>query len=159
MGKIAEGVKKINFTMLHGNYCYIFIENFRHRFFPCTVTDHEKNSNTIARLIVRFEYTWYFCTLNFLLILGNIHVNALTRARSRYWNSWTSFWIITHEYTRVRVSGYNEDWGNKKNWRNTSAEVGRTEIPGEEISRFTRMYVYNVLIYVYIVVYICAVMY
>ena len=28
MGKIAKGINKINFTMLHGNYCYIIIENF-----------------------------------------------------------------------------------------------------------------------------------
>ena len=27
MGNIAKGVKNINFTMLYGNYCYIFIEN------------------------------------------------------------------------------------------------------------------------------------
>ena len=27
MGKIAKGVKKTHFTMLSGNYCYIFIDN------------------------------------------------------------------------------------------------------------------------------------
>ena len=35
MGKIAEGVNKINFTMLYGNYCYIIIENFPQKFSPC----------------------------------------------------------------------------------------------------------------------------
>ena len=35
MGKIAKGVKKINFTMLYGNYCYIIIENFSKKFSPC----------------------------------------------------------------------------------------------------------------------------
>ena len=34
MGKIAKGVNKINFAMLYGNYCYIFIENFS----PCVLT-------------------------------------------------------------------------------------------------------------------------
>ena len=28
LGKIAKGSNKIHFTMLYGNYCYIFIENF-----------------------------------------------------------------------------------------------------------------------------------
>ena len=28
MGKIAEGVNEINFTVLYGNYCYIIVENF-----------------------------------------------------------------------------------------------------------------------------------
>ena len=37
MGKIAEGIEKINFTMLHGTYCYIFIEKFPQKFSPCTV--------------------------------------------------------------------------------------------------------------------------
>ena len=36
MGKIAKGDKKINFTMLYGNYCYINIENFLKKFSPCT---------------------------------------------------------------------------------------------------------------------------
>ena len=35
MGKIAKGVEKINFTMLHGNYCYIFIEKFPQKSSPC----------------------------------------------------------------------------------------------------------------------------
>ena len=35
MGKIAKGVKKINFTVLYGNYCYIIIENFPQKFSPC----------------------------------------------------------------------------------------------------------------------------
>ena len=35
MGKIANGVNKIYFTMLYGNYCYIFIENFPQKFSPC----------------------------------------------------------------------------------------------------------------------------
>ena len=34
MGKIARGVNKIHITMLYGNYCYIFIENFRQKFAP-----------------------------------------------------------------------------------------------------------------------------
>ena len=38
MGKIAKGVKKIHFTMLYGNYCYIFIENFPKKFSPCAMT-------------------------------------------------------------------------------------------------------------------------
>ena len=37
MGKIAKGVNKINFTMLYGNYCYIFIKNFPQKFSPCSV--------------------------------------------------------------------------------------------------------------------------
>ena len=28
-------VKKIHITMLYSNYCYIFIENFPHKFSPC----------------------------------------------------------------------------------------------------------------------------
>ena len=28
MGKIVEGINKMNFTMLYGNYCYNFIDNF-----------------------------------------------------------------------------------------------------------------------------------
>ena len=36
MGKIAKGAKKIYFTMLYGNYCYIFVENFPQKFSPCT---------------------------------------------------------------------------------------------------------------------------
>ena len=36
MGKIAKGVNKIHFTMLYGNYCYIFIDNFPKKFFPRT---------------------------------------------------------------------------------------------------------------------------
>ena len=35
MGKIAKGVNKIHFTILYGNYCYIFIENFPWKFSPC----------------------------------------------------------------------------------------------------------------------------
>ena len=35
MAKIAKGVEKINFTMLHDNYCYIFIEKFPKKFSPC----------------------------------------------------------------------------------------------------------------------------
>ena len=35
MGKIAKGINKIYFTMLYGNYCYIFIENFPQKFSPC----------------------------------------------------------------------------------------------------------------------------
>ena len=34
MEKIAKGVDKINFAMLYGNYCYIFIENFPRAFSP-----------------------------------------------------------------------------------------------------------------------------
>ena len=37
MGKIAKGVNKINFTMLYGNYCYLFIENFPQKVSPCTI--------------------------------------------------------------------------------------------------------------------------
>ena len=29
--------KKINFTMLYDNYCYIFIENFPQKFSPCNM--------------------------------------------------------------------------------------------------------------------------
>ena len=36
MGKIARGVNKIHITMLYGNYCYIFMENFPRKFSPCT---------------------------------------------------------------------------------------------------------------------------
>ena len=35
MGKIAKGVKKKNFTMLYGSYCYIIIENFPKKFSWC----------------------------------------------------------------------------------------------------------------------------
>ena len=35
MGKIVKGVNKINFTMLYGIYCYIFIENSPKKFCPC----------------------------------------------------------------------------------------------------------------------------
>ena len=37
MGKITKGVHKINFTMLHGNNCYIFIENFPQKVSPCNL--------------------------------------------------------------------------------------------------------------------------
>ena len=36
-GKNRQGVNKINFTTLYGNYCYIFIENFPQKFSPCTI--------------------------------------------------------------------------------------------------------------------------
>ena len=35
MGKIAKGVNKMHFTILYGNYCYIFIENSHQKFSPC----------------------------------------------------------------------------------------------------------------------------
>ena len=41
MGKIAKGVNKINFTMMYGNYCYIFIENLPQKFSPCTVAYYD----------------------------------------------------------------------------------------------------------------------
>ena len=44
MEKIAKGVNKINFTILYGNYCYIFIENFPQKFSPCTITGCVKDS-------------------------------------------------------------------------------------------------------------------
>ena len=37
MGKIARGVNKIHITVLYGNYCYIFIENFPQKFSPCCI--------------------------------------------------------------------------------------------------------------------------
>ena len=42
MGKLAKGVNEINFTMLYGNYCYIIIENFPQKFFPCRLKKFEK---------------------------------------------------------------------------------------------------------------------
>ena len=35
MGKVAKGFNKMHFTMLYGNYCYIFMENFSQKFSPC----------------------------------------------------------------------------------------------------------------------------
>ena len=37
MGKIANGVNKINFTILYDSYCYIIIENFPQKSSPCIV--------------------------------------------------------------------------------------------------------------------------
>ena len=37
MGKIANEVNKINFTMLYGNYFFSIIENFPKNFSPCSV--------------------------------------------------------------------------------------------------------------------------
>ena len=34
-GKNRQKCEQNNFTMLHGNYCYIFIENFPQKFSPC----------------------------------------------------------------------------------------------------------------------------
>ena len=42
MEKIAKGVKKINFTMLYGNYCYIIIENVLKKLSPCGIKFSEK---------------------------------------------------------------------------------------------------------------------
>ena len=35
-GKNRQKCQQHNFTMLHGNYCYIFIENFPKKFAPCS---------------------------------------------------------------------------------------------------------------------------
>ena len=40
MGKIAKGSNKIYFTMLYGNYCYIFIENFSQKLSACILKFH-----------------------------------------------------------------------------------------------------------------------
>ena len=64
MGKIAKGVIKINFTMLYGNYCYIFIENFPQEFFPSR-----------ENLLLNFEFRFIIC-----YILVQIHnLNSIIR--------------------------------------------------------------------------------
>ena len=35
-GKNRQRCQQNKFTMLYGNYCYIFIENFPQKFSPCT---------------------------------------------------------------------------------------------------------------------------
>ena len=42
MGKNAKAVNKIHFTMLYGNYCYIFIENFPQKFSPCRLAQNKE---------------------------------------------------------------------------------------------------------------------
>ena len=36
-GKNRQRCEQNNFTMLYGNYCYIFIANFPQKFSPCTI--------------------------------------------------------------------------------------------------------------------------
>ena len=37
MEKSARCANKIHFTILYGNYCYIFIENLPQKFSPCSI--------------------------------------------------------------------------------------------------------------------------
>ena len=62
MGKITNGVIKINFTMLYGNYCYIIIENFPQKSFPCTIRwarpmfySRSQNSSASSSPIISFN--------------------------------------------------------------------------------------------------------
>ena len=58
MGKIAKGVNKMHFTMLYGNYCYIFIENIPKKFSPCS----NENKNLVGtafqhyKIVIRIIY-------------------------------------------------------------------------------------------------------
>ena len=72
MGKIVEGVNKIHFTMLYGNYCYIFIENFPQKFSPCSWSrnclariDHVHSSTGKIIEILSFPYFYYLIYKNF----------------------------------------------------------------------------------------------
>ena len=60
MGKVAKGVKKINYTVLYGSYCYIIIENFSEKFSPCTFIREKQQkersstrANKIEKLILK----------------------------------------------------------------------------------------------------------
>ena len=64
MGKIAKGVNEIHFTMLYGNYCYIFIENFPQKFSPCslaTIFRHEIDDRIciIICIIIVCVQSWH----------------------------------------------------------------------------------------------------
>ena len=58
MGKIAKGVSKIHSTMLYGNYCYIFIENFPQKFSSCSVACYKliKNGVSFSTKIKLFDF-------------------------------------------------------------------------------------------------------
>ena len=48
MRKIAKDVNELHFTMLYGNYCYIFIENF------------PRNSLRVETILtIRFSFDFY----------------------------------------------------------------------------------------------------
>ena len=59
MGKIAKGVKQMHFTMLYGNYCYIFIENFPNKFSPCMLTHKICCGNSWCPIVT--EIFFYVC--------------------------------------------------------------------------------------------------
>ena len=61
MGKIAEGSNKMHFTMLYGNYCYIFIEHIFLKFSACRrkksiVYAKQKINNLAANALEFLDY-------------------------------------------------------------------------------------------------------
>ena len=64
MGKIAKGVNETYFTVLYGNYCYIYIENFPQEFSLCMVARgfsfgaskiNIRSTNKFGTFFVRFK--------------------------------------------------------------------------------------------------------
>ena len=81
MGKIARSINKINFTMLHGSYCYIFIENFPQKFSPCT-----------RKLLGMFEF-WVYLKFGFVRIFWIV---LFLRSERRKRNLLGNFWVSSN---------------------------------------------------------------
>ena len=65
-GKNRQRCQRNKFTMLYGNYCYIFIENFPQKFSPCSVYSR----------IVTFFWQYLFLTI---IIIGQRTFRALRK--------------------------------------------------------------------------------
>ena len=121
MGKIAKGANKIHFTMLYGNYCYIFIENFPQKFSPCT----------LRKIYGIFYYILYFPEGTTVLnICHFIVTNTIYFSQCIYMNNSNSTKSFEHFHkTETRLPIILQKWGMKSSLKalwNLSQIVSRS---------------------------------
>ena len=97
-GKNRQRCQQYKFTMLYGNYCYIFIENFTQKFSPCSrFINIEKNSCIIYVILDLFCSSssnfifvfWIYQPENLINIFFWMH--CIVRWIISFWKVLTSF--------------------------------------------------------------------
>ena len=101
MGKIANGVNKINFTMLYGNYCYIIIENFPQKFSPCRLQCTADILSILKQSTIQFNNQFF---IHFVLLLP---YNSVGRGMSQ-----SATTLFSYKKKARQIPRHNQ-WGNK----------------------------------------------